>query len=408
MDEYQHAALTPPILGSYVARLSNMIRRNSSTTASSSYGFQLSSGGRGKRPSKAASMAAARSSISALLLIAGLIAGIISGEGNRMWRIWPAPPVGSLKSFVFWTLFRTLNVVVLVLSIERLAAALVEDRLTIAQMGFAAASAVAGAAYLYALWSLGREATYCQASGVATGGVYRWTRNPQYATAIVAFVALGVAADASACHAARCRPRHRLHADGGCRGTLARDALRPRVPRLQGPSSALFQRSPRLDATGDGLGAPVAVVWERPTRQAIASRAGSWREKRRNRSISDWLSLVASAVPKRRQLARQAHRQLRPSVANVEKARNLGLVIEVRAAVARLELGFLGNRHQRVDGDEGGSERRGMPSIRRDTERDECHDGGRVLRIARPAIDAARRDSACLTVRRLAAGDQSA
>ena len=158
--------------------------------------------------------------VSALLLIAGLIAGIISGEGNRMWRIWPAPPVGSLKSFVFWTLFRTLNVVVLVLSIERLAAALVEDRLTIAQMGFAAASAVAGAAYLYALWSLGREATYCQASGLATGGVYRWTRNPQYATAIVAFGALGIAAGAWL-HAASCRPRHRLHADGGCRGTLA-------------------------------------------------------------------------------------------------------------------------------------------------------------------------------------------
>ena len=47
--------------------------------------------------------------VSALLLIAGLIAGIVSGEGNRMWRIWPAPPVGLLKSFVFWTLFRTLE-----------------------------------------------------------------------------------------------------------------------------------------------------------------------------------------------------------------------------------------------------------------------------------------------------------
>ena len=146
--------------------------------------------------------------VSAMLLIAGLIAGIVSGEGNRMWRIWPAPPVGLLKSFVFWTLFRTQNVVVLVLSIERLVAALVEDRLTIAQMGFAA-SAVAGAAYLYALWSL-----YCQVSGLATGGVYRWTRNPQYATAIVAFGALGIAAGAWL-HAASCRPRHRLHADGG-------------------------------------------------------------------------------------------------------------------------------------------------------------------------------------------------
>jgi hypothetical protein len=113
--------------------------------------------------------------VSAMLLIAGLIAGIVSGEGNRMWRISPAPPVGSLKSFVFWTLFRTQNVVVLVLSIEQLVAALVEDRLTIAQMGLAAASAVAGTAYLYALWSL-----YCQVSGLATGGIYRWTRNPPY------------------------------------------------------------------------------------------------------------------------------------------------------------------------------------------------------------------------------------
>lgn len=34
---------------------------------------------------------------SALLLIAGLIAGRLNGE----WRIWPAPPVGSLQSFGF-------------------------------------------------------------------------------------------------------------------------------------------------------------------------------------------------------------------------------------------------------------------------------------------------------------------
>jgi protein-S-isoprenylcysteine O-methyltransferase Ste14 len=134
--------------------------------------------------------------VSALLLVVGLIGGIVSRENNRAWRIWPAPPVGSLKSFVFWTLFRTLNIVVLVLSVERLAVVSVEHHLTIGQMGFATASAAAGAAYFYALWSLGREATYCQASGLATGGVYRWTRNPQYATAIAAFAALGVAADA--------------------------------------------------------------------------------------------------------------------------------------------------------------------------------------------------------------------
>src|SRR5689334_2754348 len=57
--------------------------------------------------------------VSAFLLITGLLAGIVARQDSSTWRIWPAPPVGSLKSFAFWTLFRTLNVVVLVLGIER-------------------------------------------------------------------------------------------------------------------------------------------------------------------------------------------------------------------------------------------------------------------------------------------------
>lgn len=126
---------------------------------------------------------------SAFLLIAGMIAGRLDGS----WRIWPAPPVGSLKSFVFWTLFRTANIAVLILAIERTLTTL-SGPMTTLRVALAAISFVAGVAYVYTLWSLGRKATYCQASGLATGGVYRWTRNPQYATAIVAFVALGLAA----------------------------------------------------------------------------------------------------------------------------------------------------------------------------------------------------------------------
>jgi protein-S-isoprenylcysteine O-methyltransferase Ste14 len=129
--------------------------------------------------------------MSALLLFAGLIAGRVKSE----WRIWPAPPVGSLKSFGFWTLFRTLNVVVLVLAIERFLTTLDGAMLPL-RIALAIVSLISGVAYLYTLWSLGRKATYCQASGLATGGVYRWTRNPQYATAILAFATLGLAADA--------------------------------------------------------------------------------------------------------------------------------------------------------------------------------------------------------------------
>lgn len=132
--------------------------------------------------------------VAAVLLIAGLTAGILARDDHSAWRIWPAPPAGSLKSFTFWTLFRTLNVTVLVLCAERLlfvsTAALSETL----RLGLTGISIVAFAAYLYALWVLGRDATYCRASGLNADGFYRWTRNPQYATAIVAFGALGLAA----------------------------------------------------------------------------------------------------------------------------------------------------------------------------------------------------------------------
>lgn len=131
---------------------------------------------------------------SAFLLVAALLAGIAAGKHDSTLRIWPAPPIGSLKSFVFWTLFRTLNVTVLALAIEQVLTLTTAEPLALIRIGLAVVSIAAFAAYLYALWALGREATYCQASGLATEGVYRWTRNPQYATAIVAFGALGLAA----------------------------------------------------------------------------------------------------------------------------------------------------------------------------------------------------------------------
>jgi protein-S-isoprenylcysteine O-methyltransferase Ste14 len=136
--------------------------------------------------------------IDTILIAAGalsaplLIAGMIAGRWHETWRIWPAPPVGSLKSFAFWTLFRTLNVAALLLASERFLTALSGALLPI-RVGLAAISFFAGLLYAYTLWSLGRKATYCQASGLETSGIYRWTRNPQYATAILAVTTLGLA-----------------------------------------------------------------------------------------------------------------------------------------------------------------------------------------------------------------------
>jgi protein-S-isoprenylcysteine O-methyltransferase Ste14 len=137
--------------------------------------------------------------IDSILIIAGiasaalLIAGMIAGRAKPAWRIWPAPPVGSLKSFAFWTFFRTLNIAVLALASERILMS-ISGSIAPSRAALAIVSFVCGVAYVYTLWSLGRKATYCQASGLETTGIYRWTRNPQYATAILAFVALGLAA----------------------------------------------------------------------------------------------------------------------------------------------------------------------------------------------------------------------
>jgi protein-S-isoprenylcysteine O-methyltransferase Ste14 len=131
--------------------------------------------------------------ISALLLIAGLVASIAARGDEDAWRVWPVPPVRSLKSFIFWTLFRTLNVIVLLLAAERALALAVAGALPAIRLLLLIVSFAAFDAYLYALWALGREATYCRASGLATEGIYRWTRNPPYTTAIAAFSALGFA-----------------------------------------------------------------------------------------------------------------------------------------------------------------------------------------------------------------------
>ncbi len=127
--------------------------------------------------------------ISAATLIGGLIAGNIAPD----WRIWPAPPAKSLESFAVWTLFRALNVAVLIVCLAQLARSVVSDQIASLQILLALTAATAFAAYLWTLWALGRQATYCRASGLAQDGVYAWSRNPQYATAIAAYSALGLA-----------------------------------------------------------------------------------------------------------------------------------------------------------------------------------------------------------------------
>jgi protein-S-isoprenylcysteine O-methyltransferase Ste14 len=126
----------------------------------------------------------------ALLMIAALYASHVRED----WRIWPAPPAGSWASIAVWSGFRTVNVAVLTLAAWALLRQGNDGTLHGFQVVVTAAALLVFAIYLYALWALGRDATYCKASGLATDGIYRWTRNPQYAAAIAAFGLLGAAA----------------------------------------------------------------------------------------------------------------------------------------------------------------------------------------------------------------------
>ena len=139
-----------------------------------------------------------------LLLVIGAVIGLtLSGLlaltiANRSFSFWPTPGKGSWQSFVFWGLFRSLNVIALALAFLdwRSWDGLALDRIIAADVAI-----VGFALYLWACYALGRRNLYCGRDGLVTEGIYSWTRNPQYATAIPAYLGLAVASHSPAAFA---------------------------------------------------------------------------------------------------------------------------------------------------------------------------------------------------------------
>jgi protein-S-isoprenylcysteine O-methyltransferase Ste14 len=103
---------------------------------------------------------------------------------------WPPPSHWSWQSLLFWSLFRTLNIAALVL------AALDWQPwhgLSLDRVAGGAVAILGGGLYVAACYALGRGNLYCGKDGLVTQGMYRWTRNPQYATAIPAYLGLALA-----------------------------------------------------------------------------------------------------------------------------------------------------------------------------------------------------------------------
>ena len=181
---------------------------------------------------------------SALPLLALLLATLSAPH----LRIWPTPGPLTWQSIAFWGLFRTLNVATLGLVTIDLVDAAREPWLGLplpARVAGAAVAGVCGVLYLWSLYSLGRANTYCQTGGLVTHGLYRWTRNPQYATVIPAYAGLAIAAD----FGGRLRPlggaHLRLRLDGPRRGAVARTQIRRRLQAVLRRRAPLLQRPAR-------------------------------------------------------------------------------------------------------------------------------------------------------------------
>ena len=125
-----------------------------------------------------------------LLLLTMLLPGL---------RIWPTPGERTWQSYVFWPLFRGLNVLCFLMALADRTPFLGLPVWLRGLAGLLLAASVALFAYSFRL--LGRDNSYGAQDGLVTGGIYRWTRNPQNAMLAVVYGCLAVAADSGPTYA---------------------------------------------------------------------------------------------------------------------------------------------------------------------------------------------------------------
>jgi protein-S-isoprenylcysteine O-methyltransferase Ste14 len=113
------------------------------------------------------------------------------------FRFWPTPRPRSWQSYVFWPLFRSLNVLCFVVAAltDQVAFLALPAWLRVAAMGLLVLSV---GFFVYAFLLLGKNNSYGAQDGLVTTGVYRWTRNPQNTTLVVVYACLAVAANSAA------------------------------------------------------------------------------------------------------------------------------------------------------------------------------------------------------------------
>lgn len=128
-----------------------------------------------------------------LVVATALITLLLVTLQHRPLRIWPTPGPKSWQSYVFWPLFRGLNVLcfaVVWLSPPGFLGWPVGVRVV---AGMACAASIS--TFLYSFFKLGRDNSYGAKDELVTAGIYQWTRNPQNAMLMVVYTSLALATD---------------------------------------------------------------------------------------------------------------------------------------------------------------------------------------------------------------------
>jgi protein-S-isoprenylcysteine O-methyltransferase Ste14 len=111
-------------------------------------------------------------------------------------RIWPTPGEKSWQSYVFWPLFRGLNVACIAAAwFSKPGFVGMPWSVRVLALGVLVSAL---ALFAYSFRMLGRDNSYGARDGLMTGGIYQWSRNPQNAMLVVVYGALAVAADSGA------------------------------------------------------------------------------------------------------------------------------------------------------------------------------------------------------------------
>lgn len=137
--------------------------------------------------------------VTSIVFTAGLAAGVtldlllLRTLLAPPFRLWPAPEPGSWQSLTFWGLFRGGMVATFAVALlDWNSAALLDwSRLLIGAPLFLVGFGITICGY----FNLGFGNTYCGADGLVSHGLYRFSRNPQYASSIVGLAGLAISAN---------------------------------------------------------------------------------------------------------------------------------------------------------------------------------------------------------------------